>query len=333
MNQVSIRTTEVIAIEINSIKEQTKRIFLSASIEIGRRLVEAKTLLPHGEWGIWLKDTVDYSQSTANNLMRVFEEFGSEQLSLFGGDTKSQAFENLSYSQAIALLVLPGEEREQFIEQNDVEDMSTRELQEAIRERKQAIQEREAAEKAKEKAEKTAEKERKAKEKLEKQQADHSVIVQRLQEQLDAAQAASAAGDEGAAAEAEAAAEQLRASLSKSDEQLIESQRRVKELEAELEAKPVEVTTATTTVYETPPEVQQELEALRKKAASATGEETAMFKAHTKGFQDSFNASLGVITTLREKDAEVAAKCGAILTGTIERMQKLLIAVARIESE
>lgn len=333
MNQLSIRTTEVIAIEINAIKDQTKRIFLSASIEIGRRLVEAKTLLPHGEWGIWLKDTVDYSQSTANNLMRVFEEYGSEQLSLFGGDTKSQAFENLSYSQAIALLVLPGEEREQFIEQNNVEDMSTRELQDAIKERKQAIKDKEAAEKAAAKAEKAVEQERKAREKLEKQQTDHAAIVQSLQEQLDAAQAASASGDDSAAAEAEEAAEKLRGDLAKSDEQLLESQKRVKELEEALKAKPVEVATATQTVYETPPEVLQELEALRKKAASATGEETAMFKAHAKGFGDTFNAALGVITALKAKDAEVAEKCGAILSGTIERMQKMLVVVMQNDPE
>ncbi|OBZ08906.1 hypothetical protein A8L34_22395 [Bacillus sp. FJAT-27264] len=333
MSQVSIRTTEVIAIEINAIKDQTKRIFLSASIEIGRRLVEAKTMLPHGEWGIWLKDTVDYSQSTANNLMKVFEEFGADQLSLFGGDTKSQAFENLSYSQAVALLVLPGDEREQFIEQNHVEDMSTRELNEAIKERKQAIKDKEAAEKAAAKAEKAAEQERKAREKLEKQQSDHAAIVQQLQEQLDAAEAASASGDDGAAAAAEEAAEQLRASLSKSDEQLIESQRRIKELEEALKAKPVEVATATETVYETPPEVQAELEELRKKAASNTVEDVALFKAHIKTAGDGFNAALHVINTIKAKDAETAEKCINVLNGTLDRMQKMLIAVTRPESE
>lgn len=333
MSQVIMRTPEVIAIEINSIRDQAQRILLSASVEIGRRLTEAKAMLPHGEWGNWLADSVDYKQSTANNLMNIFEKYGSDQLSLFGDNTNSQAFANLTYTQAVALLGVPDEERETFVVENNVSEMTTRELQAAIKEKQQAEREREAAEKAKEEAEKKAEKERKVREKLETQQKDHALIVQRLQEQLEAAQAASASGDEGAAAEAEEAAEQLRVSLNKSDEQLIESQKRIKELEEELKAKPVEVATATTTVFETPPEVIAELEALRKKAASATGEETAMFKAHTKGFGDSFNAALGVITTLTGKDPEIAAKCGTILSSTIERMQKMLIAVTRPDPE
>ncbi|MGN7760480.1 DUF3102 domain-containing protein [Paenibacillus sp. 22594] len=333
MSQVSMRTPEVIAIEINSIRDQAQRILLSASVEIGRRLTEAKAMLPHGEWGNWLADSVDYKQSTANNLMNIFEKYGSDQLSLFGDNTNSQAFANLTYTQAVALLGVPDEEREAFVVENNVSEMTTRELQVAIKEKQQAEAEREAAEKAKEKAEKTAKKEREAREKLEKQQTEHAAIVQRLQVQLDAAQAASDAGDDGAAEEAAEAAEQLRASLTKSDEQLIESQKRIKELEEELKAKPVEVATATTTVFETPPEVLAELETLRKKAASATGEETALFKAHAKGLSDSFNAALGVISKLTTKDVEVAKKCVAILLSSIDLMPKMLQAATRTESE
>ena len=104
------------------------------SIEIGRRLTEAKLCLPHGEWGSWLEEKVDYSKSTANNLMRIFEEYGADQLALFGETgAKSQALGSLSYSQAVALLSIPGEEREQFIEENDAANMSTWELQQATR--------------------------------------------------------------------------------------------------------------------------------------------------------------------------------------------------------
>ncbi|KUP24900.1 DUF3102 domain-containing protein [Paenibacillus sp. DMB5] len=330
MTQLSIRTVEVIAVEINSIKEQTQRIMLQASVEIGRRLVEAKSMMQHGEWGNWLADTVDYSQSTANNLMRIFEEYGTDQLTLFGDNTNSQALGSLTYTQAVALLGIPAEEREAFAVENNVEDMSTRELQEAVKERKQAIAEREAAEKAKEKAEKAAEKERKAREKLEKQQADHAAIVERLQEQLDAAQAASAAGDDGAAAAAEEAAEQLRASLSKSDEQLIESQRRIKELEEALKAKPVEVATATVTEFVTPPEVLEELELLRKKNGPAA-EEIAMFKVHVKSVGSAFTAAMNSVATLRSKSEEDADKCIASLSELVDRLQKSVQLLSRKE--
>ncbi|MRN51965.1 DUF3102 domain-containing protein [Paenibacillus monticola] len=329
MNQVSLRTTEVIAIEINSIKDQTKRIFLSASIEIGRRLVEAKGMIQHGEFAIWLKDNVDYSQSTANNLMRVFEEYGSDQLSLFGGDTKSQAYENLSYSQAIALLVLPGEEREQFIGETNVEEMSTRDLQAAIKERQQAVKEKEDAEKAKVTAEKAAEKERKIREKLETQQNDHEAIVQRLQKQVEEAQAAGDSGDEEAA-------EALRESLSKSERQLIDSQDKIKQLEEALKAKPVEVTTATEIVYQTPDDVLAELEALKtesealkKQVASGTSEETAVFKAHFKTLNDSFNNVLTAIDVVGKSDPEMGAKYKEAIGKLLERMKGTLNVLLR----
>ena len=142
------RTPELIAAEINHIKDQTKFMMLNNSIEIGRRLTEAKQQLQHGEWGSWLTEKVEFSKTTANNLMRIFEEYGADQMALFGETgAKSQALGSLSYSQAVALLAIPGEEREHFIEENDAANMSTRELQQAIKERDQAREEKELAEK------------------------------------------------------------------------------------------------------------------------------------------------------------------------------------------
>ncbi|UTW70887.1 DUF3102 domain-containing protein [Anaerobacillus sp. HL2] len=67
-----VRTPGVIATEINSIKGQTRAMVLHASAEIGKRLVEAKELVAHGEWSDWLKNHIDYSQSTANNMMQIY---------------------------------------------------------------------------------------------------------------------------------------------------------------------------------------------------------------------------------------------------------------------
>lgn len=50
-NLIPDRTLPVIAAEINTIKHQTEKILLVGAIEIGRRLKEAKDLLPYGEWG------------------------------------------------------------------------------------------------------------------------------------------------------------------------------------------------------------------------------------------------------------------------------------------
>lgn len=146
MNELTVdRTPGVIAAEINGIKAQTRTILLCSSIEIGRRLVEAKEMIEHGEWTNWLEKSVDYSQRTAQNLMRIFEEYGSDQIVLFGDNTKSQAYADLSYSQAVALLGVPADEREQFIEENDLSEMTTRELQAAIKERDELRQKWEQA--------------------------------------------------------------------------------------------------------------------------------------------------------------------------------------------
>lgn len=167
MSNLTSRTPGLIAAEINRIKEDTRKVLIYNSIEIGRKLVEAKELVPHGEWGTWLETEVNYSKSTANNLMKVFEEYGSQQISLLGDNLKSQAFGNLTYSQAVLLLGVPGEEREQFVEENKVDEMSTRELKKAIEDLKRSEEEKKIALEEKEAAEKRAEEEAKIRQALE----------------------------------------------------------------------------------------------------------------------------------------------------------------------
>lgn len=138
------QNADQLAYEINFIKKQTLENVLKASIDIGERLSAAKELVPHGQWSDWLKEKVDYSQSTANNFMRIFREYGDEQISL-SGKSKSQTFANLNYSQAVALFALPEHQREEFVETHDVSEMSTRELKEAIEAAKAAEAERDKA--------------------------------------------------------------------------------------------------------------------------------------------------------------------------------------------
>ncbi|MBQ9635745.1 MAG: DUF3102 domain-containing protein, partial [Acidaminococcaceae bacterium] len=140
------RTPEIVAAEIRQIADQTRKMVLNNSIEIGKRLCEAKEMVPHGEWGNWLDRSVNFSQSTANNFMKIYTEYGDIQGELWGASAKSQTFGNLTYSQAVALLAVPSEEREEFVENHDVEHMSTRELQEAIKARDEALAAKEKAE-------------------------------------------------------------------------------------------------------------------------------------------------------------------------------------------
>lgn len=133
------REIGVITAEIRTLHRQAQKMILEYAVEIGRRLVEAKSLLSHGEWGDWLRDEVSFSHSTANNFMRIFEEYGAKQLG-FETETNSQALANLSYTKALKLLAVPEEEREEFAEKNRVDEISTRELDRLIRERDEAAE-------------------------------------------------------------------------------------------------------------------------------------------------------------------------------------------------
>lgn len=113
-----------------------------AILTIGRCLTEAKQALPHGEWLPWLNERVEFSERTARNFMRLAREWSNP-----------QALADLGAAKALTLLALPAEERESFIAENHVVggeektviDMTSRELEKAIRERKEA---QEAAAKA-----------------------------------------------------------------------------------------------------------------------------------------------------------------------------------------
>ncbi len=140
---VQHRDIDTVTTEIITITRQAQQILLSSAIEIGRRLVEAKSMVPYGEWGNYIEKELNYSQSTANNFMRLYEEYGDRQESLFGSND-IKALGELSYTKVLRLLALPAEERVEFAQQNPVEGMSTRELEKALKDyeaEKKALQE------------------------------------------------------------------------------------------------------------------------------------------------------------------------------------------------
>lgn len=134
MSEAMIRNPIMIAGEINAIKGQVRAAAFAGAVEIGMRLQEAKSLVPTGEWGKWLENNVNYSVRTAQNLMALAAESQAGH---------AQALEGLDYTKAVLLLSVPQEEREAFVAEHPVEEMSTRELQRqiaALRAEKQEMQ-------------------------------------------------------------------------------------------------------------------------------------------------------------------------------------------------
>ena len=129
------REIGVITAEIKELCRRMQSTLLVYAVEIGRRLDEAKRALPHGQWAEWLSENVEFSQRQANNFMKLYEEYGADQLTLFGAALNSQTFANFPYSKALLLLAVPSEEREEFAEEVHAEELSVRELKDAIAER------------------------------------------------------------------------------------------------------------------------------------------------------------------------------------------------------
>ena len=97
------------------------------TIEIGKRLIQAKSLLKHGEWINWLQDNFQLSHPTATKFMKCAKRF-----------TNIASTQHLTSTQMIQLLSLSSiEETENFIKQkattgNPVADMSVRTLHKEI---------------------------------------------------------------------------------------------------------------------------------------------------------------------------------------------------------
>lgn len=168
-----------LATEINTIKAQVQAVVQNATLEIGQRLIQAKAAVPHGLWGKWLSESVDYSERTAQMLISTFERFGNGQQRLFGASVDPELVAQLNRSQLFTLMSIKNEDEcIAFMEEHreDLPDMSKRDLEKAIRERDQARQDLDAwrtqCADLTDKADKAAQKAEKLKAELTKLKAD-----------------------------------------------------------------------------------------------------------------------------------------------------------------
>lgn len=313
------REIGVITAEIKDLCRQAQTMALLYAVEIGRRLEEAKNVLPYGKWGEWLSSEVEFSQSSANNFMRLYEEYGASQISIFGASVDSQTFANLPYSKALQLLAVPKDEREAFAAEVGASDLSVKELKAAIEERDRARKEAEEA-KAREEAlaDKLAEAEAAAEEsaakteeaktlrkkledmagelervknnatslrgQLKKAEADPKIPKEKLEQiRKEAEDAARKEAEAEAAADLEAAKERA--------------------AEAETEAKAAKVAAK---------QAQERLEEAQKKLKTASPEVTA-FKTLFDSMQGTAAKLRTMIEKIRSEDPETADKLAAAL--------------------
>jgi len=333
---------------------QAQRMALTYVIQMGQLLTEAKELLnDRQEFERWLAEEAECKKSTAYNYMRIATEYGGAQVDLFG-NASNAAMEKLTYSQAVALLAMPAEEREEFVEQHDVETMSTRELKKAIEERDAARRE---AEEAKEKAKKAEEYSDKADDyagELERSLEDAKEDIEALQVQLETEKRnkPDVSGLERQVQTAQENSKRLEKSLEtaqndaeKVRKKLNEALERSQNLERELEetkAKPI-IPLATLeklsaeaaeqaekdyaekleALERAKGEAQAEVERLRKQLAQS-GEEVTICRTYLTDMTTMLNKMSGILIKLQGKEPEMAEKLKSairsILTQYVEKL-------------
>lgn len=93
-------------------------------IGIGQCLIEAKDagLVPHGQWQVWVEAHTQLSLRKAQRLMAVAREI-----------PKTSALALLPFTKIEELMAIDGEEREAFAQEVKADELTLRQVQEAIR--------------------------------------------------------------------------------------------------------------------------------------------------------------------------------------------------------
>lgn len=189
-------------------------------IQFGRVLTEAKPIVPHGQWENWVGESFGISPEVARNYMKVWRRFG-----------ENEKFQNVQFSNLQKMLSLPEGTEEAFSRENDLSEMTAREVEEAVKKVKKEAEielrrERDARQAAEQRA-KAAE--------LRQTEPDRGLIAKLAEKEaaLDSARR-NAQKAEQQRDTAAAELENLRRDLAETEEMLQDNQAEYNRLQAEL---------------------------------------------------------------------------------------------------
>lgn len=329
MNDIQTqRTPDIIGAEIRGLTQQAKTMTLWFGIEIGRRLTEAKEMLEHGQWLAYLKEQTEFSRSSAGRLMTLYKEYGAAQTSLFGAESNYPTLNNLSISNALRLLAVPEDEREEFAAEHDVEHMSARELDELIKQRDEAEQ---RAARAEEQVQQAADGAAKADEQYQKAKQE----LHLLREKLGNAEAQKAAAEKelselrerpvevAVEVDEKAVAEAVTAARAKNDAEWAEKMAKVKNELSKAGFEAEKLKAKIKKAEEKAEEKAAELERL-KKSQTLNDPNTAVFKQIFEQVQEDFNKLHGSLLKVRASDPDTAQKLTAAVRALVDKMQGAL---------
>ena len=299
---VQERTLPVIISEIKIIEQHVTKTAIEGAIQIGERLQEAKELAGHGNFGQWCQENLNYSQDTAQKFMKLAREYGGQNNVL----ANTAMSRNFSISNALSLLKVPEEDREQFVEEHQVEDMTNKELEEEIR---QLNEEKASRERTIEVLNNSM---RNEAEKL--LQAQHE--IEDLKRKLDDASVEAVDPKE---------VEKLKAKLEKTETALEKEKEKLKKekddrqaaIDKELKAAGDAMQEQTKKSIES---LQKEVDRLKRREQKAGNETLLKFKILVDQLQDVFRQAGECI--LAEEDQEKADKMNAALRQVLQSMEE-----------
>lgn len=318
---VPVRDINTITSEIRYIQNDVQQYAAQGALKIGERLCEAKELLGHGEFLPWIKEEFGWTDRTAQKLMAVYREFGDSQKSLFGPEINTKTYSDLPVSKLYLLISVPESEREDFVKENNVAEMSVREMEKLLREKKEAEDEsREAHAEL---------------DKLADKYAALSTVAIEQEKELKAAQADVSASIEAAKKEAAAEAEKARRTAEKA-QKAAEAEAKKARDEAEAAKKDLQQLRDNP---EIPQEVMDKLKAqfgkaaeeaeARARAAEAklktADPDVAMFKLHFDNLQKTAASMAQLIIKMKQSgNADMADKLSRAACAVLERAKEEL---------
>ena len=310
------RDIEVITTEILYLKNKAGE----AILEIGKRLIEAKAQLPHGEWLPWLEGQVGFSTVTAQRFMRLAEEYPN-----------ASPVTHLGASKALILLALPPAEREEFLtekhevngEEKTAYEMTRNELREAIRAKEEAEQDRQFAEADKEKAEEELKAARDAVAQASDTIRELKAEIERLEKEPKNVTAVETVPDKEKEAELNGKIEKLKGRLKEAQQIAIDLEARAKKAEGEIAAEKAKT-------EDVRAGLQAKIDKLQKSAASPAVSE---FKLYFDQIQDLINKMKDCIDRQDEEDPAVALKLRKASVALMEKSADLFAPESRDDQQ
>jgi hypothetical protein len=268
----------------------------------------------------YVEKELDYSKRNAYRYIEISEGYNVTSMAQIG---------HLGMVKLLALSKIEEPQREEFLENNSVNEMTTKELQQAIKDRDKAINEKDIYSSAMKKAEglqfvsenllresKENAKEdiRKLKDLLKSEKEKSSEEIAKLQTFIGEAKA-SGNNEE---------VERLQASLKEAQGDLDSSALRIDELEEQAK-KPIDVITAEPVIIEKIPDaIAIELEELRNKSGQNTTQPVLKFKIYFEELQNVFRHELEVMDEIKKDYPEMHGKCKNAISRLINEMSERL---------